>query len=132
MRFTFQYSSTTNEFINMKRLIILTTIILLVVNGLLGLILTAYQSTNVYLNSAVILLSGIVLWVVSSTHLKDAFKVSLTSLFVAIGGIEYILGFFAPSEWSDNWFAILVIVVLAIEIIFVLLTNFVTNKNKRV
>jgi len=116
----------------MKRLIILTTIILLVVNGLLGLILTAYQSANVYLNSAVILLSGIVLWVVSSAQLKDAFKISLTSLFATIGGLEYILGFFAPNEWSNNWFAILVIAVLAIEIIFVILTNFVTNKNKRV
>ena len=116
----------------MKRLIILTTIILLVVNGLLGLILTAYQSTNVYLNSAVILLTGIVLWVVSSTNLKDAFKISLTSLFAVVGGIEYILGFFAPSEWSNNWFAILVIVILAIEIILVLLTNFVTKINNRV
>ena len=116
----------------MKKLIILTTIILLVVNGLLGLILTAYQSTNVYLNSAVILLGGIVLWVVSSTHLKDAFKISLTSLFAIVGGIEYFLGFFAPTEWSNNWFAILVITVFAIEIIFVLLTNFVTNKNNRV
>ena len=116
----------------MKRLIILTTIILLVVNGLLGLILTAYQSTNVYLNSAVILLTGIVLWVVSSTNLKDAFKISLTSLFAVVGGIEYILGFFAPAEWSNNWFAILVIAILAIEIVFVLLTNYVTNKNIRV
>jgi hypothetical protein len=116
----------------MKRLIILTTIILLAVNGLLGLILTVYLPANIYLNSAVILLSGIVLWMVSSTHLKDAFKISLTSLFAVVGGIEYILGFFAPSEWSNNWFAILVIVVLAIEIIIVLLTNFVTNKNERV
>jgi hypothetical protein len=114
----------------MKRLIILTTIILLVVNGLLGLILPTYQSINVYLNSAVILLSGIVLWVVSSTHLKDAFKISLTSLFAIIGVIEYILGFFAPNEWSNNWFAIFVIVILAIEIIIVLVTNLVTNKNK--
>lgn len=114
----------------MKRLIILTTIILLVVNGLLSLILTTYQSTNLYLNSAVILFSGIILWGVSSTHLKDAFKVSLTSLFAIIGGIEYILGFFAPTEWNNNWFAVLVISILAIEIIIVLLTNYVTNKNK--
>lgn len=114
----------------MKRLIILTTIILLVVNGLFGLILTAYQPTNIYLNGAVILLGGIVLWVVSSTQLKDAFKISLTSLFAIIAGVEYILGFFAPTEWSNNWFAILVMAVLAIEIIFVLLTNFITNKNK--
>lgn len=115
----------------MKRLIILITIILLVVNGLLGLILTAYQSTNIYLNCAVILLNGIALWMVLSTNLKDAFKISLTSLFAVVGGIEYILGFFAPNEWNNNWFAILVIAVLAIEIIFVLLTNLVTNKNKR-
>ena len=93
---------------------------MLVVNGLLGLILTAYQSTKVYLNSAVILLSGIVLWMVSSTHLKDAFKISLISLFAIIGVIEYIVGFFAPSEWDNNWFAILVIAVLAIEIMIVL------------
>lgn len=116
----------------MKRLIFLTTIILLVVNGLSGLILTAYHSTNIYLNSVVIILSGIVLLFISSTHLKDAFKVSLTSLFAIAGGIEYILGFFAPTEWSNNWFVILVIVILAIEIIIVLLTNFVTNKNERV
>lgn len=114
----------------MKKLIILTTIILLVVNGLFGIILTAYQSTNVYLNSAVILLSGIILWVVSSTHLKDAFKISLTCLFAIIGGVQYILGFFAPIEWNNNWFAILVIAILAIEIILVILTNYVTNKNK--
>lgn len=114
----------------MKRLIILTAVILLVLNALLGLITTAYQSTNVYLNSAVILLSGIALWVVSTTHMKDAFKVSLTSLFAIIGVIEYILGFFAPTEWSNNWFAVLVIAILALEIIFVLVTNIVTNKNK--
>lgn len=114
----------------MKRLIILASIILLVVNGLLGLIITAYHPINVCLNSTVILLCGIVLWIVSSIHLKDAFKVSLTTLFAAMGGIEYILGFFAPAEWNNNWFAIVIIVLLAIEIVIVLSTNYVTNKNK--
>ena len=116
----------------MKKLIILTTIILFVVNALIGLLIAAYQPTNVYLNSAVILLGGIILWIISSTHLKDAFKISLTSLFTIVGLIEYILGFFAPNEWSNNWFVILVMVILAIEVIVVLMTNYVTNKNKRV
>lgn len=116
----------------MKKLIILITIILLIANGLLGLILTAYHSTNIYLNSAVILLSGIILWVLSSIHLKDAFKVSLTCLIAIVGGLEYILGFFAPEEWSNNWFAILMIIVLVIEIIIILLTNYVTNRNELV
>lgn len=116
----------------MKRLIILTTFIIFVVNGLIGLIITTYQPTNVFLNSVVILLNGVVLWIISSTQLKDAFKISLTSLFAVVGVIEYILGFFASSEWSNNWFAILMIVVLAIEVIVVLMSNYVTNKNKRV
>lgn len=77
-------------------------------------------------------MSGIVLLAISFSHMKDAFKVSLTNLFGLIGGIEYILGFFAPEEWSNNWFAILLIAVLSIEIIIVLLTNYVTNKNKQV
>jgi hypothetical protein len=114
----------------MKRLITLTTIILLVVNGAFGIIISAYQLTNVYLNSAVILFGGIVLWIVSSISLKDAFKYSLTLIFGLIAVVEYILGFFAPSELSNNWFAILMIVILAIESIILLLTNFITNKNE--
>ena len=116
----------------MKRLIIIITIILLLFNGALGIIISAYQPTNVYLNSAVILLSGIVLWVVSSISLMDAFRISLTFIFGLLGVGEYILGFFAPSELSNNWFAILMIAILAIESIILFLTNFVTNKNKQV
>lgn len=116
----------------MKKSVFLITFILLIVNGLLGLILHTYHPTNVCLNTMVILLSGIVLWTITSTQLKDAFKVSLTSLFVIVGAMEYILGFFASTEWSNNWFAILMIVVLAIEIIIILLTNYVTNKNERI
>ena len=113
----------------MKRLIIFTTIILLVVNGLIGFIITAYPPTNVYLNSAVILLNGIILWMVSSMQLKNAFKISLSSIFAIVGGVEYVIGFFAPTKLSNNWFVILVIVIIAIEVIVVLMTNYITNKN---
>jgi len=116
----------------MKRLILITIIILLVVNALLGLLITAYQSTNVYMNSAVIILSGVVLWIVSAVKLKDAFKYSLTCVFGTLGCFEYVLGFFAPTELRNNWFPIMVIALFAIEIIIVLLTNYVTNKNIRV
>lgn len=116
----------------MKRLIILTTIILLLVNAVIGFIVSAYQLTNVILNSAVLLLSGIMFWVVSSICMKDAYKYSLSILFGIIGVGEFVLGFFAPSEWSNNWFAVLMLVILSIEIILVLLTNLVTKKNRKI
>ena len=116
----------------MKRFIILITIILLVVNGVLGYIITAYLPTNVYMNSVVILLSGIVLLTLLYMPLKDAFKYSLSYLFGLIGFAEYILGFFAPSELNDNWFVVLIVAILSLEIILILLTNIVTHKNNRV
>lgn len=114
----------------MKKLIILTTIILIVVNVLIGSIVTSYQLVNVCLNSLVILFNGIILCIIACAKLKDSFKISLTSLFVIIGIIEYCLGFFAPNVWSNNWFAIILILSIAIEIIIVLLTRYVTTKNK--
>lgn len=114
----------------MKKLIILTTIILIAVNVLIGSIVTSYQLVNVCLNSLVILFNGIILCTIACAKLKDSFKISLTSLFVIIGIIEYCLGFFAPNVWSNNWFAIILILSIAIEIIIVLLTRYVTTKNK--
>ena len=113
----------------MKRLVVLITIILLVVNLVLGVVLSAYQTTNVLLNSSVILLTGIMLWILSTLRLKDAFKYSLSLLFGIIGCSEYVLGFFAPSDWHNNWFAIVVIAVVSVEIIILLLVNYVSNKN---
>ena len=113
----------------MKRLVVLITIVLLVVNIVLGTVLSAYQTTNVILNSFVILLTGIMLWILSSVQLKDAFKYSLSILFGIIGCSEYIVGFFAPSEWHHNWFAIVVIAIISIEIIILTLVNYVSNKN---
>ncbi len=113
----------------MKKIIILITTILLLLNIAFGLIIEAYQSTNMYLNCGVILLSGIVLYVVNTINLKDAFKYSLTTIFGFVGFVEYIIGFFAPSELTNNWFVILMIVILAIESIILLLTYYITNKN---
>lgn len=72
------------------------------------------------------------MYVVNTIKLKDAFKYSLTTILGFVGFFEYILGFFAPSELTNNWFAILTIALFAIEIIIVILTNYITNKNKRV
>ena len=84
------------------------------------------------MNSVVILLSGIVLLALSYMPLKDAFKYSLTYLFALIGFVEYILGIFAPPELNNNWFVVLIIVILTLEIILISLTNIVTQKNNRV
>lgn len=113
----------------MKRLVVLITFVLVVVNIVLGAILTAYHTTNVILNSVVILSTGILLWVLSSIHLKDAYKYSLSLLFSVFGFVEYVLGFFASFEWKNNWFVIVALIILSVEIISVLLTNYISNKN---
>ena len=113
----------------MKKFIVFFTILLLLVNAIIGLIVSAYQPTNVIINSIVLLLNGVVLWALYTINIKDAFRISLTWLFSVIGIAEYLLGFVAPNELENNWFAILVIVLLVFEIAVIYIVNLVTTKN---
>ena len=113
----------------MKKLIILITVILLIANALLGVILSGYGSLNVYLNSAIILINGIILYSLYIINLKDAFRYSLTSIFGFVAIVEYALGFCAPTDYENNWFAIFLIITLAVEILIIISVNFVTSKN---
>ena len=114
----------------MKKLIIIITVLLLIVNALLGVILSGYGSLNVYLNSAIILINGIILYSLYIVNLKDGFRYSLTSIFGFMALVEYALGFYAPTNYENNWFAIFMLITLAVEVLIIVSANFVTSKNQ--
>lgn len=114
----------------MKKIIIIFTVLLLIVNALLGVIISGYGSLNVYLNSAIILINGIILYSLYFANLKDAFRYSLTSIFGFMALVEYALGFYAPTNYENNWFAIFLIITLVIEVAIIISANFVTSKNQ--
>lgn len=112
----------------MKKIIIISSVILLVANILVGTILTCYCGFNVAVSSTVVLLTAAMLYVVNSITLKDAFKVSLSILFTLGGLIEFVISLFMPSRLSDNWGVIVIITLLALQGLILLLANTVSTK----
>ncbi len=114
----------------MKRIIILSSSVLLVANILLGLILSFYGGCNVVLSSLVIIGTGLLLYLIQTIKLKDAYKVSLTFLFTIAGCLELILSLISPNRFIDNWWLIIVIILMAFEAIILIVTNTISTKIK--
>lgn len=112
----------------MKRIILLSSSILFIVNLLFGVILSSYDIFNIVVSSTVIVATGVLLYVADSIHLKDGFKVSLMLLFAMVGVIEFILSLIAPNHFTDNWWLILASGLMAAEIILLIITNTISNK----
>lgn len=111
----------------MKRIIIISGIILLTANLLFGLILSSFDNFNVCVSSAVIVVSTLLLLLTNAICLKDGYKVSLLCLFSVLGIVEYTLSLFAPNKFTDNWWLISVIVLIVIEAILLLITNTISK-----
>jgi hypothetical protein len=112
----------------MKRVIIISSVILLVANILFGAILLCYNGFNVAISSVVVLLTAAMLYVVNCIMLKDAFKVSLSILFTLSGFIEFVISLFMPSRLSDNLGVIVIIILMAIQGLILFMSNTVSTK----
>lgn len=112
----------------MKRIIIISGIVLLTVNILFGLILSFFDNFNACVSSAVIIVTTLLLLLTNAICLKNGYKVSLFCLFSVLGIVEYALSLFAPNKFADNLWLIIVIVLIAIETILLLMTNTISKR----
>ena len=112
----------------MKKIIILSSTVLLVANLLFGLILSFYGGCNVAMSSLVIVGTGLLLYLIHAINLKDGYKVSLTFLFAIAGCLEFVLSLVAPNRFIDNWWFVIIILLLAVEAVMLIVTNTVSNK----
>lgn len=113
----------------MKKIILLSSAILLVTNLVIGAILSFYGWCNVAMSSGVIAVTGMLLYLTDTVHLKDAFKVSLMVLYIISGAIELVLSLIAPNRFTDNWWLILVILLMIVEVILLIIANTVSKKS---
>ena len=113
----------------MKQSIILIGSILVIVNLLLGLIISAYGCVNLVASTVILVLTAVVLLLVNGRmSLKDGYVVSLNILIPIIGLIQYIIAVFMPSRFSNNWGMIALLVLIAIEAILLVATNSISKK----
>lgn len=113
----------------MKRSIFLIGSILVIVNLMLGMIISAYGYINLVASTVILVLTAVVLLLVNGLmSLKDGYVVSLNILIPIIGLIQYLIAIFMPSRFSDNWGLITLLVLIAIEAILLVATNSISKK----
>ena len=112
----------------MKRVILLITGLMLILNLVLGMIFSIYPWFNVFMTSlCMILTAGVVVWI-GEARLADGFKYSLLVLTPIAGIIETALAAFVPNHIDNNWALALLLVFMALEIVFIAIIHFVSNK----
>lgn len=113
----------------MKQSIIIIGSILVVVNLLLGLVISAYGCVNLVASTVILVLTTAVLLLVNGRmSLKYGYVVSLNILIPIIGLIQYLIAVFMPSRFSNNWGLITLLVLIAIEAILLVATNSISTK----
>lgn len=113
----------------MKKSIIVIGSILFIINLLLGLIISAYGCVNLFVSTAIILLTTIILLVVNDyMRLKDGYKVSLNVIIPIIGTVQFLIGIFMPRQFSDNWGLIAILILTAFEVILLIAANSISTK----
>ena len=112
----------------MKKLIIIIAAILLAVNLLAGLLLSAYEPFNICFTSIVIIATTILICLLDTIRLKTAFAISLSGLFLVGGLAGFILGCVSPSQIEDNGCIIAAALGLAVEIAILLICNFTSKR----
>ena len=111
----------------MKKVFIFSGLLLLILNSLLGLILSRYEPFNWIINDFIILINVAFLGYLATSRIKDAFKFGLTLLLFVAGLAEFLLGLFMESYLTDNFLFILICTALIIQLGSLVLVRWVDN-----
>lgn len=114
----------------MKKMILICGGLALVLNVLLGMLLSHYDYFNMVVNCGVIAINTILLLSLYWLNMRDAFRLSFSFLFSFFAIVEIILGCLLPQKLQDNGYLITIIVLLFIEISLMAITNIMSNKLK--
>lgn len=112
----------------MKKTILFSTIAVLVVNILAGLLLSGYHTFNVVATSVVVVLTAALMYITECITMKDAFRVSLPFTFAILGVIMFLLMLFSNHQLQDNGSVIVSLVILMIEAVILYIMHRVSKQ----
>lgn len=112
----------------MKQIILTLGIIFLFANIAFGFVLDSFDTFNVIFSSGAIVTTTIIHLLVNYIKMKDAFKVSLYLINVICGLIEYIIGLVVERNMPNNWYYVVLIIVLAFQSVLLTATNITSKK----
>lgn len=115
----------------MKKVILIVAGLMILMNVILSLVIEAYSSMAMLQGCSVVVISAVILMLVQCMKLSDAYRYSLNTLFSMVTIGEWVTAFFAPNELKNNWFVVVALVILVIEVLLLIASNSITNINSK-
>lgn len=111
----------------MKKSIIYISIVLVILNTIIGLIIKDYESFKIVFADASIVLSSILIYLLFNLKTADGFKIGFSIFFIFSGLVRFICSIISPNEINNNIPLLIFIMCLAIEVIFYFVSKNLNN-----
>ena len=114
----------------MKQTVITLGAIFLLANLAFGLVLDSFSMFNLLMSSGTIVFTTATLISIELIKMKDGFKAPLYVINSFCGIAEYIIVLIAKNDMSNNWFYVLLILIVAFQLVLLTATNVTSKKIK--
>ena len=104
----------------MKNIEIYIGSLILLLNVVIGAIVSSFSLQNIIFTSTVIVATTVLMHILNKLNVKDGFRYSFIILFSFFSAIQYVLCLLAPSNIEDNWNIVICTIIFIFEIILIL------------
>lgn len=114
----------------MKNIILITGILSIITNTLIGLILSNYPSFNCMSVNIILFVNGVILYLLTTdTQISNGFKISLSFLFPVLGFVSMLLAIKSPPYFTDNYYLIGFVFLLFVESVIYIVVRKISSMN---
>lgn len=113
----------------MSKIIIYLGTLLVIVNTIIGLLISKYMLFNWLSVDVVLLINTIFIFKLSTYKISNGYKISLSFIYSIFTVISVVLAFLSPNEINDNIYIITFVLIMLIEISLYLITKNIKNIN---
>ena len=102
----------------MTKIILFLGSLFVVVNTIVGLLLSKYLLFNWLSVDVVLIINTILIFKLSSDNISNGYKISLSFIYPILTVFSVVLAILSPDKFNDNYYFIAFILIILIEISF--------------
>ena len=111
----------------MKTIILSTGILLTCLNAILGILIFNNPMVNLVTTSFVIICNTILFYNLCISKIRDAYKISLSLLFLLLGIIEFVCGHLMPFQLKDNKYMTFIVIAIVFKTLLFMITRTISK-----
>ena len=116
----------------MSKIIIYLGSLLVVVNTIIGLLISNYLSFNWLSIDVILIINTFLLSKLSNDNISNGYKISLSFVYPFLCFVSLVLAFFSPDKFKDNYYVIGFIFLILIEVsLYLIAKNLKTINTKK-